>query len=90
MESILTEAEKLVNGDRQADYADPVQNFKLIAMIATCLTGETMTPIMCCKVMQAVKLSREAYKHKRDNLVDLVGYTWILDRLIEAQKEESK
>ena len=52
-ESLLQEADRIVNGDRQADYSDPVENFK----------------------------------HKRDNLVDLAGYTEILHRIKETGHE---
>lgn len=35
--------------------------------------------------MIATKLSRESFKHKRDNLVDLAGYTWVLNEIIEDE-----
>lgn len=83
-ESILQEAERIVNGDRQADYSDPVENFKRIATIASVLIGNEISPKDCCKVMMAVKLAREANKHKRDNLVDLCGYNHILNLIEES------
>lgn len=83
-ESILQEAERIVNGDRQADYSDPVENFKRIATIASVLIGKEITAKDCCKVMMAVKLAREANKHKRDNLVDLCGYNHILNLIEES------
>ena len=85
--SILTEAEGIVNGARQADYNDPVQNFELIAALSTFMTGKEFTAKDCCMVLMAVKLSREAFKHKRDNLVDLCGYCEILERLNARQTE---
>lgn len=83
-ESILQEAERIVNGDRQADYNDPIENFKRIATIASVLIGNEISPKDCCKVMMAVKLAREANKHKRDNLVDLCGYNHILNLIEES------
>lgn len=85
-ESILQEAERIVNGDRQADYADPVENFDRIAKIASILNGREMTSKECCIVMIAVKLSREANKPKRDNRVDLCGYIHILDKIESKNK----
>ena len=84
-ESILSEAERIVNGDRQADYSDPVENFKHISAIASSISKETLSPTVCAIVMIAVKLARENYKHKRDNLVDLAGYVEILHRIKEKE-----
>ena len=84
-ESILSEAERIVNGDRQADYSDPVANFKHIAEIASVIMAKDITAEECCIVMIAVKLARENYKHKRDNLVDLAGYVEILHRIKESE-----
>ncbi len=86
-ESILSEAERIVNGDRQADYSDPVANFKHIAEIASAISKEELSPTTCAIVMIAVKLARENYKHKRDNLVDLAGYVEILHRIKENEVE---
>ena len=86
-ESILSEAERIVNGERQADYSDPVANFKRIAEIASAIMAKDITAEECCIVMIAVKLARENYKHKRDNLVDLAGYAEILNRIKENEVE---
>ena len=83
-ESILQEADRIVNGDRQADYSDPVENFKHIAAIASAIRKKEFTAEDCCVVLMAVKLAREQFKHKRDSLVDLAGYTEILHQIKEA------
>ena len=79
--NILEEANRIVNGDRQADYSDPVRNFTDISEIATFLTKKELTAEDCCNVLIAVKLTRERFKHKEDNLIDLAGYTEILNRI---------
>jgi hypothetical protein len=84
-ESILSEAERIVNGDRQVDYSDPVENFKHIAAIASAIRKKDLTSEDCAVVLMAVKLARENFKHKRDNLVDLAGYTEILYRIKESE-----
>lgn len=86
-ESILQEADRIVNGDRQADYSDPVENFRHIAAIASAIRKKELTAEDCCVVLMAVKLARENYRHKRDNLVDLAGYTEILHRIKETGHE---
>lgn len=70
--SILLEAHKISNGDRKADYGDSNRNLKNIAALAR-LQGVEIDAIGVAKVLMSVKLAREGYKHKRDNLVDLCG-----------------
>jgi hypothetical protein len=82
-DSILEEAQEILEGDRESDYGDPVANFNRISGIASSILDYTITPEECVVVMMAVKLSREQYKHKRDNLVDLVAYTEIYNRVKE-------
>ena len=86
--SVLEEALEIVNGSRNVDYGDPVISFIKIGKIATLICGEPMTPIMCCAALMAVKIERESHKHKRDNLVDLCGYTEIMNRIIESETKE--
>ena len=81
-ESVLQEAQRILNGDRDADYGDPVENFKNISKIAKFL-GVEISPAGCCKVMLSVKIAREGYKSKRDNLVDFAAYADILNQIIE-------
>ena len=79
--SILSEAEDIVNGSRQSDYGDARESFSRIATIASVMTGKELSPEDCCAVMMAVKLVRESFAHKRDNLIDLCGYAELMNRL---------
>ena len=81
--SILAEAEEIVNGSRHSDYGDARESFGRIATIASVMTGKELAPEDCCAVLMAVKLVRESFKHKRDNLVDLCGYAELMNRLKE-------
>lgn len=87
-QSILAEAEEIVNGSRQSDYGDAKESFSRIATIASVMTGKELSPDDCCAVMMAVKLVRESFKHKRDNLVDLCGYAHIMNELNENESEK--
>ena len=85
--SILEEAIEILNGSRQCDYGDPVESFKRIAQLANLMSNSNdFTPIKCCIVLMATKLTRESKVHKRDNLVDLAGYGCI-KQLLEEDKE---
>lgn len=87
--SILEEAIEILNGSRQCDYGDPVESFKRIAQLANLMSNSNdFTPVKCCIVLIATKLTRESHKHKRDNLVDLCGYGAIMNRIIESETKE--
>ena len=75
--SILNEATEILGGSRNSDYGDYVKNFEKISEITELLTGRSILAEDCVAVLIAVKLVRESYKHKRDNLVDLCGYAQI-------------
>jgi hypothetical protein len=81
VKSILTEAESIVNGDRNVQYGNPNEAFKEYSNILETTFGVKLTPAEICKVQIAVKLGRLKYKHKRDSVVDLCGYAEILNRL---------
>lgn len=87
-QSILNEAKAIVEGSRQSDYGDPVESFDRIAKTASVITGKDLSPKECCAVLMAVKIVRESFKHKRDNLVDLCGYAHIMNELNENESEK--
>lgn len=75
-ESILAEADKLVNGPRQAAYGRPLGDFSRTGKLwgALLKLERDVTPMEVALCMSALKLSREVNKHKRDNLTDAAGY----------------
>ena len=85
--SILSEAEEIVNSIRHSDYGDPVESFERIAKTASMIAGRDLSPNECCAVLMAVKLVRESFAHKRDNLIDLCGYAYIMNEIKESNKK---
>lgn len=81
--NILQEAGKLVHGDRQADYGHPAIDWARTAKIWSAILGVDISPQKAIMCMVGLKLSRECSHHKRDNLVDICGYTHILEILNE-------
>ncbi len=73
-ETILEEAQRLITGDRNRTYDHPLDNFQRIADIWSVVLGIKVTPEQVGLCMVGVKLAREAYMPKRDNLVDGAGY----------------
>jgi len=75
-QTILEEAEALVSGPRHAAYDSPLDNFSRIAAVWTVLTcgRYKFEPEDVSRFMIAVKLCRQSFNKKRDNLVDIAGY----------------
>lgn len=81
IESILLEAEKIVNGDRNDQYGDPNIAFAEYKNILYSTFGIELSETDICKVLMSIKLGRLKHKYKRDSIVDLCGYAEILNRL---------
>lgn len=80
-ESILQEAERIVNGDRNQDYGDMNESFSNIAKGWSVIAGTEITPHQVGLMMIWLKVCRENNKHKRDNLVDVIGYAHCISKL---------
>jgi len=78
--SILDSARKITDGDRRDDYGHPADDFERAALMWTGILRHKLIAdqqvsaedIPLCMI--AVKLARQAHRHKRDNLVDIAGY----------------
>ena len=81
--SLAAEAVQLVGGDRNRAYAHPKVNFQRIADLWSPILGCPVSPAQVALCMIQVKVSREINLHKRDNLVDLIGYALTLDAVQE-------
>lgn len=79
-ESILDEAKRITTTVRHGDYGHPSEDFARTAQMWTGILanklrdGEQITAMDVPLCMVAVKLARQAHRHKRDNLVDIAGY----------------
>jgi 5'(3')-deoxyribonucleotidase len=91
-ESVTLEAERLVNGNRQADYGHPLDDFSQTALMWTGLfqkklaLGERFTAEDVPQAMIAVKLSRLQNRLKRDSIVDVAGYAATLELVIKERE----
>lgn len=81
--SILEEALQIVDGGR--GYEPPTKSLPHIASLASGITRKDITAKDVTAVLIALKLSRESFAHKRDNLVDACGYLHILQMLNDAK-----
>lgn len=72
---MLEEADACVNGDRNADYGDPIQDFRRTGQMWGAYLGVPVEPHDVAAMMCMLKVSRIRWSPtKRDNWVDLAGY----------------
>lgn len=81
--NILKEAEKIISKDRREAYGPVNQSFEQIAKIWSGILNTEITSKQVALCMIGLKMQRESFSHKDDNLVDLVGYTLLLQKLNE-------
>ena len=79
--NILQEAEKAVYGDRQDDYGSVKDNFATIAALWSVILKTKVSAEQVGLCMVQVKVARQMFKPKRDNLVDGAGYFAIIEKM---------
>lgn len=77
--TLLDEAYLLVTNDRNLAYDHPAVNFRRIADLWSVVLGIKVDADQVGMCMVMVKLAREIHAHKRDNLVDAIGYLLTTD-----------
>ena len=85
LDSILAEADALVDGARQADYGHPRDDWTRTAAMWSAILGCEVTAERALLCMVAVKISREVNKPNRDNRVDMAGYAKCLDMVTDGE-----
>ena len=87
-EDILDKVKNIVNGDRLDSYGLPKESFQRIAdywnvyMNHTIGDGDIL-PKDVAIMMALFKLAREENKHKEDNIVDMLAYILLYDKVRE-------
>ena len=75
--NILKEANKIINKrseEKERQYGPFQEGMERAAMIASGATGKQFTASDMYMCLVALKLSRQSYNHKEDNLLDAVAY----------------
>jgi hypothetical protein len=73
-EKLLDEAKRIVCGDRDRQYGHPEDAFRVIAEMWTSYLGTEITAADVCDMMILLKVARNSFHQKHDNLVDIAGY----------------
>lgn len=75
--NILEKANEIVflrSEEKQRQYGPFEEGMSRAAKILSGMTGQDVDAVFMYKAMVALKLSRESYCHKEDNLLDAVAY----------------
>jgi hypothetical protein len=91
---IHEEAADIVYGDREQTYDDPNKNFRKIARMWSGMLDKKLlrpiTPQDVALMFILLKISRESFQPKRDNRVDIIGYTLCLQRIMVREEYEAR
>ena len=88
MSNILEKANSIINKrseEKERNYGPFSEGMRRAALIASGATGKEITAEDMYMCMVALKLSRESYNHKEDNLLDAVAYLGALNNLHDEQ-----
>lgn len=83
--NVLDEARGLIYGERHSEYGPAGEEFKRVADGWSAIIGADVTATDVALGMAYLKIVRESYKHKRDNIVDAIGYLALAQDIEEAQ-----
>lgn len=92
-EVVLDTAKDLVYGDKQSDYGHPYWDHSCTAALWATYLSRTSATVVKIRpqdvgfMMVLLKVSREAGKHKQDNLVDAAGYIETANRVLQFLEE---
>jgi len=84
--SLEDKAKKII-GDRQESYAPPAINFSRIARMWSVILEREVTPVQVALMMIALKITREMHRHSEDNLLDMIGYVYCLEEILNEVQE---
>ena len=79
--SYTESAKTLIENDRQEQYGDPKENFNNIAKMWSVILNTEVTAKQVCLCMSSLKVCREAYKSKEDNIIDAIGYLALIEEI---------
>ena len=84
---LLTDADTIINGDRNAAYGPPTQDFDRTAAMWAAYLGRPITAHDVAAMMMLLKVSRIAWSpDKRDHWLDAAGYAACGWECVEAEE----
>ena len=89
MSNILKDAHKIVyerTEEKSRQYGPFEEGMQRAAQILNGMTGLNVDATVMYKALIALKLSRESYNHKEDNLLDAVAYMSSMNDFLNQNK----
>lgn len=86
--NILKEADQIVNQrseEKERMYGPFSEGMEKAAKLASIMANKELSAEDMYICMIALKLSRESYNHKEDNLLDCVAYIGALNNYLESK-----
>ena len=86
MSNILEKADQIVNHrseEKERQYGPFEESMERMKNIFNAMTGLNLKTEHMYQAMIALKLSRESYNHKEDNLLDAVAYMGAMNNYLE-------
>lgn len=87
-ENVLEEALSTVNGSRMDSHGEPIDNISTVRDMWQAILGCTITLDQVSLCMMAFKIARHTHNPGRDNIVDIAGYCWVLERVAQFERGE--
>lgn len=89
-DTILAEADRIVNGQRREDYGGPFESFSDIARGWAMVLGVEVTPeqVGLCMIQLKVARAKNGGFH-RDSFVDIAGYAQCMEFIALARETEA-
>lgn len=93
LQSILEEAEGIINGDRADDYGSALESFTRIGKLWEPVLGIPVTAEQVCIALIELKVARamhdidEKRPIKRDTIVDIAGYAGCLEKIVKGRQQ---
>ena len=91
--NILQKADEIVfqrSEEKERQYGPFIEGMQRAASILSGMTGKHIDTDFMYKALIALKLSRESYNHKEDNLLDAIAYMASLNDFLEKQKNNNE
>lgn len=80
-ESVLEEANRIINGPRREAYGPAKESFDRIAAVWSAIIGTEITAKDVALCMIGLKCIRHTHGEGRDDLVDIAGYAGLAELL---------
>jgi hypothetical protein len=90
--NILQKANEIVNTrseEKTRQYGPFEEGMAKAAKIASLISSKEITTNDMYNCMIALKLSRQSYSHKEDNLLDMVAYVGSLNNYLEQNESNN-